>query len=993
MPSEYQDKLKNIIQAYAAEHNYPEGSYGESMVQLMNEAASLDETKNLTVELDDGSVLYATFEPSSISKTFPYDPDGNHDKTRLETKLFGDVSFALFKKDNTYAFGTRNAVNIKDFTPEKYPEEFKKGIIGGIQHFVSNENSLSLGVTTDKTAIEKALFLDKDKLLITPKGKYAESTFGSRESDTFSTKSEGTLRRTSFGDYPSDTLSFNLSNLRSLPSMLFNNIKYSQEELFIDTETSNLKELKKRGNDFFQRVNNIVIEKLENVGLKSLAHHVNSGEDEGLPHQAINFLISSPNKDVAFFRLEFLKKTYELLNGKPLSDFSQLANKKEWEKIHLLLRRPKDFYDGTGNIRNELIFSEIDAGRYPAIPIATQYGFPNIKKKQFELGMKYFGEKHIPENHSLFDPSAKLTFANAKKAFAFSKIPQEWLTIKKDTPLFSIEGHKYFRLFGGDGLDRTKDALITNLQTVGEKIELLDKKGVDGNAEKKQISRQWSWLSSSSLTLGEKLTNFNKKYKMEESFSDYSSMLGDYLDAVFIRLLKDHNHIDFSECITVDIDESTLEYEESEISEKIRTHINENDDNFDYEEEEENLFLGFIGDCEPDIDVPKGQNLKGLLYKNSISLKEMAEKNLEMHKNHNKLVKQANKGYNVDLAWTPFLNEPIVLGGKYEISSVSNRLDLLEEGEEMQHCVFSYLQNCLNGDSIILSARDLSDPEKPRVATIEVTYDELDDPDDNNPDNNAPSEPSYEYSIEQCFGHHNETNKKTKEVSYLLEEWLKKATEGLVPTNIQGVVEQEMNHLNQDVLYNAELRPLEHGGIMKAIPFEGDGAYLSYYAFNEYSVGDMSVLSVLEDNMLSRELFYEGSFREEIELIEKIAGEWNYKPVDVVNYKIDHGIKGVNELRGHRKQQLVLSDPLKELVERCRDSLSPEQIRTQCDEILSNEGVFLDFDGNESALLSPSFDWAKFIKKLPEPTTSNELDIANDNMAVKNTMSMSSPRI
>jgi hypothetical protein len=50
---------------------------------------------------------------------------------------------------------------------------------------------------------------------------------------------------------------------------------------------------------------------------------------------------------------------------------------------------------------------------------------------------------------------------------------------------------------------------------------------------------------------------------------------------------------------------------------------------------------------------------------------------------------------------------------------LTSAYELIEEGKDMHHCVGSYAQNCMDGESRIFSIRDMKDK---KIATLELRY-------------------------------------------------------------------------------------------------------------------------------------------------------------------------------------------------------------------------------------------------------------------------------
>lgn len=70
-----------------------------------------------------------------------------------------------------------------------------------------------------------------------------------------------------------------------------------------------------------------------------------------------------------------------------------------------------------------------------------------------------------------------------------------------------------------------------------------------------------------------------------------------------------------------------------------------------------------------------------------------------------------------DNSWESALQEVVVKG--YKIIPLTSSYELIDEGKDMHHCVGSYSENCLEGNSRIFSIRD---KENNKIATLELRF-------------------------------------------------------------------------------------------------------------------------------------------------------------------------------------------------------------------------------------------------------------------------------
>jgi hypothetical protein len=299
----------------------------------------------------------------------------------------------------------------------------------------------------------------------------------------------------------------------------------------------------------------------------------------------------------------------------------------------------------------------------------------------------------------------------------------------------------------------------------------------------------------------------------------------------------------------------------------------------------------FESDDYEDIDFPTAYKLKSIILDSVGNIKDMASLNGSLHKKYNRFIREANESSDNNIMWTPLFDGVQVLGPGVEVEAISNRLSLLEEGSEMNHCVFSYMSRCLSGDSIILSARNAESKE--RIATIELT-----------PYEDSDGEISLE--IEQCYGPGNSTDGDVELVHELMENWIQRYDNGKIETNIKKIIDEDLSDkLDLDEI---EDNPSEKGEILNTIPYMSDGALMAYFLFDEMTPEGFSMESLISKNMTWNELYYASPFYKLVEQVRKISNEIGIAPYQVMRQKNIQKIDmdSLSETLGQQKEALSI---------------------------------------------------------------------------------------
>ncbi|MDK9793708.1 PcfJ domain-containing protein [Vibrio sp. D431a] len=303
-----------------------------------------------------------------------------------------------------------------------------------------------------------------------------------------------------------------------------------------------------------------------------------------------------------------------------------------------------------------------------------------------------------------------------------------------------------------------------------------------------------------------------------------------------------------------------------------------------------------------------GRDLFKFIASGSSDYKRVLELNEMAHTVQSKYQKELSEyGKDKDFSWTALFEDKIDIGDGLKIENISSKNRLLDEAITQQHCVFSYLQRAMHGESIILSVTNENDE---RVATVELTHDVFED-----------------FDIEQCYGRNNDS----------------------VSSSISGAVELFVDKLNNDPeeelgiempdeitaeidIDDAEERPSKYASMLSQIPFETDAAHKAYFILDELTPDEFDLESFLCENSW-QELYYNTKFAQEINDIKSIVSEYKQHevtPFDVISIKTELGnvydgesIRAKLETRFNR--QMSFEEKLSKSIETAQQPSVPKQ--------------------------------------------------------------------
>ena len=271
-----------------------------------------------------------------------------------------------------------------------------------------------------------------------------------------------------------------------------------------------------------------------------------------------------------------------------------------------------------------------------------------------------------------------------------------------------------------------------------------------------------------------------------------------------------------------------------------------------------------------------------LSSKKATSVSDMFQLNAELHKTYGGIVQDANLSEKNNFSWEGLFDGEIELedelGDAYTLSTITDRLSLLDEGAMQNHCVFSYLSACMSGEAIILT---LKDDEGLTAATIELKMKEEG------------------LSVAQCYGYSN--NNVDISVNNMVEAFVKEINSdldgnkyGISSDDFQRISEQEVDG---DAIDLAHRQPLKEGGVFLAFPYAGNGVYVAALALEEYTPAGVDMDRIAEQNMVYNDIYYTSEIPKALGQIKTLAKEQNISPLDVARMACAHDLEpGTREL-------------------------------------------------------------------------------------------------
>lgn len=641
----------------------------------------------------------------------------------------------------------------------------------------------------------------------------------------------------------------------------------------------------------------------------------------------LNFIAEGEHPQARKYRKEFVDKTLTLMFGSP-----ELAEEVFHDHQKLNVPGQTVFADiiskrhdtSAPYAQDREIIDMIDQGQYPAKAIAEKMGFTHLGPKQFKRAMALLGQG----SHRVVWGASYYGIDNLKNCMALSKVPPEWLS-------FDGKGN------GDVFLDPAMSVLKANenqfkrfmpfLKQAGFALEKCQANGDKSGA--KEIAKQWRWLAQNNgKDLQERINDIEAKYKINATWDDYGKLIEGSMKTVWHRTLMDISDFDVVDAVSVY--DSQLEVDYDKLTSMLHKHLDEEYisewEPPEYDEDEFDDFDDvYIPDGPEQEELPSSHlgsvyemsqtTINAYIKSMTTSFKEVLDKNAEWHVNASKLTKEMNNVSSNPVQWDGLLESPVALSENYTIHSITTRQDLLEEGNEMDHCVFSYLGACLSGESTIMSIRD---EHNERVATLEL-----------NPNSSDGDDEPVTYSFGQCFGYKNENV--SDELRSLVDSFIDKINdqEIKVAPSIGG------NEAMASIVDEVEMDPLNKGYILSSVPYHTHAAHLDFFTLEKMLPAGAKVEDLIfKESEANLRIFEISPFSKDISLIRDMAKKHGVAPDNMVRVAIAHDIKKMSELPKLMDGLARVRDVL--IAVKSYDlPLTPEQQGIKAQEQLDSEGL------------------------------------------------------
>jgi hypothetical protein len=630
--------------------------------------------------------------------------------------------------------------------------------------------------------------------------------------------------------------------------------------------------------------------------------------------------------DAKRYRKEFIDRTHDLLGVDNTDRTKSIGRLVGWRQVYgssnkeVDVEKSAQFYshflkDQYGRTDDKCI-DIIDSGRYPIKHIVEKHGFGAMSKKQFTSAM----------NLLTLTPNMPW-IGSFENCLSLAKIPKEWL-IDKPGGKVIFEIPKYATH------DMMLRRLAPSLQLTGK---LIDEAQVTGDKRTlKQLSDKWKWLSKQDgRPLHKRLDEVEKKNKAD-TLDDFGRLCTNLMEGVIYRVLQDHPSYDLGQAVEL-VDEVTLVLHVDILKEKYKEWLDSDFDPDEYVSDQQDYHLKEYGEeidydsvevIYPSEDVDDIHELSAREFNNAMktsipSYKDHLEANVRAHNNDSKLRREIANFSTENIEWGAFIDEPCSMG-PYFVEAISDKKALLNEANEMDHCVFSYLPRCLSGDSIILSIKDKVSGQ--HVATAELSHQGDDD-----------------YRVEQLYGFKN--SNVDGSVRKLMDEFIEKIALGDIPVNDDIAVTTDLTYIEDD--------PLQHGTILSTVPYDTDAAYLALFALENNMPKGFSFDEFLSKHTGSfTEIWYKSTFKESVDNIRELAVESGIKPIDVVRTKARLSLDKFTDVPEAITKENRMKKTIDDCISEYSDALEPEQLSKKINSVIDGlYGVTFLREELENALM------------------------------------------
>lgn len=670
------------------------------------------------------------------------------------------------------------------------------------------------------------------------------------------------------------------------------------------------------------------------------------------PQEILDFIKTGKNTETKRYRLDALNKIYTLLYGDLLNAEVALCSNDESRFIQRWLKeiteqkpvvhQERDPSGDFTTVKQESTLELIDSGRDFKDAIVRFAGVNRMSLAEFQRGMAMFGRDGLvvqngnKQYNDIFRSSAKSSFS---EAMLMAKLPPEWLLDEKNdtAPYFFKNDREIISTQQINDIIQ-RDESAPTIESIKRKVKALHKtiypyllnaaKAIDDAQRKnnkvaeRHVSQKMSWLSKRKGSVIEQLFSLDDEYKIQATMADYPRLLEQLVTAYTLRTLLTssldgiENFVSIGNDNTLEIMENDIEFAIKEkLSQEYENRRYDHDDDDDDDHTDNHYFEGF-SDLENNIDftAPTQGNIEKWLTTDNYSFRETLSLNNRIHAEHSKMIKALNKYSDKNFTWDALLPEPFIYhgqSGNVTAHVIDNRLDLLEEGNMMSHCVFSYLSDCIDGESVILSLRD---DNNERIATVELKKDSISE------DDELPL-----FEIAQCFAHRNkEAPASAWEAANALIERLNSRTLTFKPE--LGIAEK-----SEDLFLSAQTNPLSEGDLFMSIPYTTDAALLLQDVIARYLPKGKSLDSYFSSMCPSfYDVYLDSTFKDENDLICTLKEKYDLNAAALIQIKEDFKIRGFKALPATMHQLSCLHQEIETIKKTLLESgLTNEQVLTE----------------------------------------------------------------
>lgn len=577
-----------------------------------------------------------------------------------------------------------------------------------------------------------------------------------------------------------------------------------------------------------------------------------------LSERMLNYLVNSPDATVARYRWNAFEIMRDrVFPGEAGEDMARATNQSLMAAVEQAL------CPGNAAQMPFQIRKAIDEGQFPAKLLAKAYGYESLSKRQFNMACAMYGRYHYV-GHKDTDT---LVPNSLGKAMGMAKIPKDWL--KYDLFVDNVHpGHSMESFDFDDVTSMVMRETMPFLAATGKEMDRLtaagDKAGI------KALSNQWRWLSSGGESLEKRAQAFDAQYDIVATHKDYRTIIEQLMLSVVMRMISESDDIDLESVLSIDeYNDNAIELDVDSVQRVLFEAIDEENQAMDnsYETEDGEVIYE---DPEPASEYLAPLREAGLpaLPLLTPDIQTIAQKNQLLHKEYNDLLSHANRNSKLNVSWgTPLGEANTTRVGVYDITCINTRADLLAEGREMAHCVFSYLGALAQGESVVFSVRE---PEsQSRLATVMFDIGETE-------------EGAYELTFNQCYGPRNSVDATVEDIEFYMREWMEDINQKKTGFDFSAIFEGRNEEISRDIMDDAE----KHAALLQAVPFSEDGAYMAYFALSRYLPGEMSVMDVLNKVSPTWELIFSRSnMKDDVEQIQALSSQYQASPTGVVTAK------------------------------------------------------------------------------------------------------------